>query len=356
MRVLQNIAKSGGIPTKSKKGKGGKKGKAAPTARGKRAAAVQQQPEDDDAALSDDDEIMEMAALTLDETLALKLAQATAAGDVMEIDLSSDEEEEPITTTTTSSSSSSSSVPAPFVQPKAVAIVPAMEKVSAKEISKKAIEKAAKKEKSVYDERSSDDDDDEEEDAGSDYEEGGQLEGEEYLPTRNPTEGDMILLTWAGDPVEYLCIVNTNTKIGSGLTVKSADASFPEELEFDWNVDVWKWTPGSQISAPSKKKKNPLPKYIDKKKVANKIKIQAASKPLEGLFFVITGETADLPRDQFGDTVNTMISNCGGTVRGAISGKTDYLVAGTVHYNPFLGTRGPIEVRIRVILDFSKRW
>ena len=33
----------------------------------------------------------------------------------------------------------------------------------------------------------------------------------------------------------------------------------------------------------------------------------------------------------------------GGVIRSAISGKTGYLVCGTYHFNPFLGTVGAIE-------------
>jgi NAD-dependent DNA ligase len=42
-------------------------------------------------------------------------------------------------------------------------------------------------------------------------------------------------------------------------------------------------------------------------------------------------------------TVHALVEQCGGKVTSAVSGVTDYLVCGTVHFNPFLGTRGRIE-------------
>ena len=69
----------------------------------------------------------------------------------------------------------------------------------------------------------------------------------------------------------------------------------------------------------------------------------ASATSLAGLTFVITGETDEYQGDTFGSHCRGVVEACGGRVTSAISGVTDYLIAGTVHYNPFLGTRGPIE-------------
>jgi hypothetical protein len=47
---------------------------------------------------------------------------------------------------------------------------------------------------------------------------------------------------------------------------------------------------------------------------------------LEGLAFVFTGEVADFPRDD----AETLVKDCGGTVRSTVSGKANYLVIGEI--------------------------
>ncbi|GMI13491.1 hypothetical protein TrLO_g4212 [Triparma laevis f. longispina] len=64
---------------------------------------------------------------------------------------------------------------------------------------------------------------------------------------------------------------------------------------------------------------------------------------LENLTFVITGATDERPRDEFGNYIQALVESHGGQMRGSISGRTDYLVCGTYHFNPFLGTVGTIE-------------
>lgn len=47
--------------------------------------------------------------------------------------------------------------------------------------------------------------------------------------------------------------------------------------------------------------------------------------------------------EMFQSLVRGMVEAAGGRVTGSVSGKTNYLVAGDWHYNPFTGVEGPIE-------------
>jgi NAD-dependent DNA ligase len=71
--------------------------------------------------------------------------------------------------------------------------------------------------------------------------------------------------------------------------------------------------------------------------------IPPQSKALQDLRFVITGITDELPGEEFKAVVSGLIEAAGGRVTSGISGVTDYLVCGTIHYNPFTGSVGPIE-------------
>jgi len=61
---------------------------------------------------------------------------------------------------------------------------------------------------------------------------------------------------------------------------------------------------------------------------------EAAKEALSGMTFVITGITEELEGEDFGEYVRGIIEASGGVVRSAVSGKTDYLVCGTIHANP----------------------
>ena len=159
---------------------------------------------------------------------------------------------------------------------------------------------------------------------------------------RGVADGDIIDVMWEGDPVSYLCRVN---EMNNGeFTLNSVDRSFKGVLAFDQDMDVWIFAKGNRKAKPKKKKNRVIgedPELLRRRTLA------AASadskKALEGLFFVITGVTEELDGEDFKAHVSALIESAGGVTRTAISGKTDYLVAGTIHYNPWLGTRGPIE-------------
>lgn len=162
---------------------------------------------------------------------------------------------------------------------------------------------------------------------------------------RDPTDGDMILVKWENDDNEYLCRVQGIA--GSGeQNITSCDGSFEETWEFNPRLDIWRFSKGSskKPKAAKKVKVAANPKQV-KMAAAKKIASAKGARPdaLKGLRFVITGETSDFPGDSFKNHVSGMIEATGGRITTGVSNVTDYLVAGTIHYNPFLGTRGPIE-------------
>jgi len=251
--------------------------------------------------------------LSLDERLAQQLHAAQAAGDVMMIDCSSDEED---------------AVPPPPLKKEIV-----MEKVVVPP------KKVSQEEESEYEDKEDDEEEYSDEDDGEGYEQ----------PSREPESGDTVFVTWDDDPTEYLCIVEDGED-GKGLAISSADMKFTETLKFDPELDIWKFSSGNVKNISDKARSN----KGKKKKIAknpNLVKAASASavtfdavqsQSLSGLRFVITG-IDEVYGTEFGDHCSAIISSCGGRVTTGVSGVTDYLVAGTIHHNPFLGTYGPIE-------------
>ncbi|GMI20226.1 hypothetical protein TrCOL_g5015 [Triparma columacea] len=297
IEILRNIARTGGNAPKGKRGKKGKKAKK----KGKKTA---EEVEEDV-----DDGVLEMAILTLDERLEQALQAAKQAGDVLMIDCSDDEEDA-----------------AP--PPKEVV----MEKVPVPVTT-------VEDDEDDYDEDSDDDDDDDDGDDG--------VNAAEH-PDRDPEAGDTIFMTWDSDPTEYLCVVHNSEDKKNALVVASADAKFTETLDFDPASDMWRFSEGNVKTISDKARSkgkakvaaNPnIVKAVASKTVSESAK---ASKSLDGLRFVITGITQE-QGTEFGDCCTAIILSCGGRVTGGVSGATDYLVAGDIHYNPFLKTTGPIE-------------
>ena len=251
--------------------------------KGKQAAAGGGANDDDD-----DDGIMAMAELTLDQRLAQEYNKAKAAGDVLCIDMDSDDDEGQ----------------APSLAPEVV-----MQPVV---------------------------------DLADEEEEEEEEEVEEVqawtAPSRLPADGDIILIKWAGDPKEYLCRVQDS---GSVLQLVSADLSFTQVLDFHPASDDWRFsTLVTQEKSKKKKVKVAANPRAIKAKASQGV---SASNAFEGLKFCVTGMTQQMNRDVFSNTAKAIIEAKGGKVTGGVSGKTDYLVAGTLHHNPFRGTTGPIE-------------
>jgi hypothetical protein len=180
-------------------------------------------------------------------------------------------------------------------------------------------------------------------DSDNDEEEGQEDGAVAPKPSRLPAEGDVVFVKWDEDPREYLCLVGRDKK--GDLVISSADASFKGTLDFVPSEDVWRFSEGSTLQAPKVNKRKLAPNALDVKdsREFKEVVTAANSRVMEGLKFVIAGETAEMPGELFGMTVHTLIEACGGTVTGVVSGVTDYLVCGTILYNPFLGTRGKIE-------------
>jgi NAD-dependent DNA ligase len=215
-----------------------------------------------------------------------------------------------------------------------------------------------------------------------------------FLPAPPSPIADTIFMTWDSDPTEYLCVVHNSEDKKNALVVASADAKFTETLDFDPASDMWRFSEGNVKTISDKARSKGKAKVAANpnivKAVASKTgeerseairsgpfcvsslldlarhalpphppasspfhharcfslvvvsESAKASKSLDGLRFVITGITQE-QGTEFGDYCTAIILSCGGRVTGGVSGATDYLVAGDIHYNPFLKTTGPIE-------------
>lgn len=71
-----------------------------------------------------------------------------------------------------------------------------------------------------------------------------------------PRDGDIVMMTWLGDPTEYLCELYTEE---DELYVQSIDGKFEDGYSFDPDIDTW-WlveSKGNSCTANATKLKNP---------------------------------------------------------------------------------------------------
>jgi NAD-dependent DNA ligase len=280
LTTLRDIARSGGAKTK-------KKGKATKGKKAKRGAA-----EDDVDEMTD---LLEMAALSLDDILKRKYKEAKQGGQVMQVDMSDDDEED----------EEEEEEEEEEVEPKFEMVSTTVADGESDDESLQSYSKGS---------------------TGID---------------RPVASGDLIWITWEGDEAEYLCLVADRK--GGGFEITSSDLSFTDTLEFDPDEDVWRFAEGNTKAKPKKKDRviGADPELLRQKAIASTK--PAAVNALADLKFVITGMTEEMPREEFGTYACGLIEGAGGLVRTSVSGKTDYLVCGTIHYNPFTSSMGPIE-------------
>ena len=90
------------------------------------------------------------------------------------------------------------------------------------------------------------------------------------LPERPPAEGDMIFVRWDGDDRDYLCFVYG--PLGA-QEIESADGGFEDRFDFDYMLDMWRFSTAASKAAPKPsshpEKKKPKtaenPKLLKKK-------------------------------------------------------------------------------------------
>ncbi len=321
--VLRDIARRGFAS------KGGKKGR---TGKGKKRSATA--VNDDEDGGKDEDEILELQALSLDQVIAKKFAEA----DMITLDDSDGDD-------------GGEDVPAGPRTPKPVVVVvedtgdPTTARIRAPPDVKPRMPSSGVLPAVVNiddHEEEEEEEEDEEEVGGEEIDHDWDDDDNADLPTRNPVSGDVIFVRWLEEPKKsYLCSVR---KGRSGLTITSADGMFKGSLAFDPSLDQWRFAQGATKNPSTKATPIVAP---DKRKLikaaTRDIKGMGTESVFKGLRFVVSGETDELSSDDHYATVRGIVEAGGGKVTSAISGVTNYLVAGTNYYNPFMGIRGSIE-------------